>query len=72
MQSIEDIKLIATYQGSVGLFATLKGHTDRISALRLLKRGSGSDQRDVAILTASGDKSLRIWEMDASMKVFFN
>lgn len=48
----------------MGLFSTLKGHTDRISALRLLKRGSGIDQKDVAILTASGDKSLRIWEMD--------
>ncbi|KAJ3283623.1 Elongator subunit elp2, partial [Borealophlyctis nickersoniae] len=46
---------------SRGIIATLRGHTDRVNCVRFLKRGSGLEQRDVALVSGSADRTLRIW-----------
>ena len=45
----------------MGLYQTAKGHTDRINALTFIKRGSGLNQKDIALLTGSADKTCRLW-----------
>ncbi|KND04539.1 Elongator subunit ELP2 [Spizellomyces punctatus DAOM BR117] len=47
---------------SHGTISTLRGHRDRVNCLKYLRRGSGSGQRDVGLVSGSADKTLRIWK----------
>ncbi|KAI9356210.1 quinon protein alcohol dehydrogenase-like superfamily [Zopfochytrium polystomum] len=45
-----------------GILQTLTGHTDRVNALRFIKRGRGQLQRYMALISASADKTVRVWK----------
>ncbi|KAJ3334109.1 Elongator subunit elp2 [Blyttiomyces sp. JEL0837] len=50
---------------SRGIQQTLKGHTDRVNAVRFLRRGE-LKQKDHALVSASADKTLKIWKRTSS------
>ncbi|EPS41870.1 hypothetical protein H072_4186 [Dactylellina haptotyla CBS 200.50] len=44
-----------------GVVATLKGHTDKVNAVRFLQKGNSS-----VLVSASVDKTLRVWKLSSS------
>ncbi|KAI9142552.1 WD40-repeat-containing domain protein [Paraphysoderma sedebokerense] len=49
-----------------GVYATLAGHTDRVNCVNWIRKGSKLEQTDVALVSASADKTLRIWRPSSS------
>ncbi|KAG0056478.1 Elongator subunit elp2 [Gryganskiella cystojenkinii] len=45
-----------------GVRATLQGHTNRVNCVAFLNRGHELDQRNVAIVSGSADKTARVWK----------
>ncbi|CAG8477672.1 4245_t:CDS:10 [Ambispora gerdemannii] len=58
--------LIALYypqdETNKGVFATLPGHTGRVNCVEFINRGNGLNQRNIAIISGSADKTGRIWK----------
>ncbi|KAF9582895.1 Elongator subunit elp2 [Lunasporangiospora selenospora] len=45
-----------------GVQATLQGHTNRVNCVAFINRGHELDQRNVAIISGSADKTIRVWK----------
>ncbi|KAG0206406.1 Elongator subunit elp2 [Mortierella sp. GBA30] len=45
-----------------GVHATLQGHTNRVNCVAFLNRGRELEQKNVAIVSGSADKTVRIWK----------
>ncbi|KAG0242181.1 WD40-repeat-containing domain protein [Mortierella sp. GBAus27b] len=45
-----------------GVRATLQGHTARVNCVAFLNRGHELDQKNVAIVSGSADKTARVWK----------
>lgn len=45
-----------------GVKATLQGHSARVNCVAFLNRGHELDQKNVAIVSGSADKTVRIWK----------
>lgn len=45
-----------------GVRATLQGHSARVNCIAFLNRGHELDQKNVAIVSGSADKTVRIWK----------
>ncbi|KAF9192097.1 Elongator subunit elp2 [Haplosporangium sp. Z 11] len=45
-----------------GVRATLQGHSSRVNCVAFLNRGQELDQTNVAILSGSADKTIRVWK----------
>ncbi|CAG8595652.1 10091_t:CDS:10 [Ambispora leptoticha] len=58
--------LIALYypqsETNKGVFAALSGHTDRVNCIEFINRGNGLNQRNIAFISGSADKTGRIWK----------
>ncbi|KAF9925620.1 Elongator subunit elp2 [Linnemannia zychae] len=49
-----------------GVQATLQGHTNRVNCVVFLNRGHELSQRNVAIVSGSADKTVRVWKKSKS------
>ncbi|KAJ1548520.1 hypothetical protein HK405_002885, partial [Cladochytrium tenue] len=45
-----------------GIEDVLVGHTGRVNAVQFIRRGHGAEQRDVGLVSAGVDQTLRIWK----------
>ncbi|KAG9286739.1 hypothetical protein G9A89_012289 [Geosiphon pyriformis] len=64
--------LVALYypqdESRKGVFTTLPGHTDRVNCLQFINRGHELDQRNIAIISGSADKTARIWKNSSNKR----
>ncbi|KAI1308453.1 Elongator subunit elp2 [Mortierella claussenii] len=49
-----------------GVRATLQGHTARVNCVAFLNRGHELEQRNVAIISGSADKTARVWKRQSA------
>ncbi|RUS29085.1 WD40-repeat-containing domain protein [Jimgerdemannia flammicorona] len=51
-----------------GIVATLPGHTGRVNCVEFINRGNELDQTNVAIVSGSADKTVKIWKLAKGRK----